>query len=292
MHQTSETVTQLDSVFDKADEGLLEGTMPSQQYLAYQDITDGIKRWRIWLMLAYQDIKLRYRRSIIGPFWITISMAVTVYTMAFLYAHIFKQDLAKYFPFLATGMLCWTLVSTIITEVAEGFVAAEGLLKQVKLPYTVYLHRIACRNIIIFLHNVFVLIPILIIYHETAPVNLNTLIVIPGMALLYLNTMTYGMIVAMVGARFRDIAQVIKSLLQVVFFVTPVMWTPDVLGPNKQFIVTLNPVYAMLDIIRSPMMGKAPSFNSVVAAGIVTAVGLLVSIKFFTRYRARIIYWV
>lgn len=292
MDQTSENIAQLDTVFDGSAGALSEAEMPSQQYLAYQDISEGLRKWRIWFTLAYQDIKLRYRRSVIGPFWITISMAITVYTMGFLYAHLFHQDLANYFPFLVTGMLSWTLISSIITEVAEGFVSAEGLMKQVKLPYSIYLHRIACRNFLIFFHNIFVLIPIYFIYHATAPINLATLLVIPGLAVLYLNTMTYGLIVAMVGARYRDIAQVVKSLLQVIFFITPVMWTPDVLGPNKQFIVNFNPIYAVLELFRAPMMGKVPSLNCLVGATLVTVVGLVVSASFFTKYRSRIIYWV
>src|SRR5436190_24289563 len=84
--------------------------IPNQQQLAWEDLTVGTKKWRIWLTLAYQDIKLRYRRSVLGPFWLTISMAVTVYSMGFLYAHLFHTDLQQYYPFLVAGMLCWTMI--------------------------------------------------------------------------------------------------------------------------------------------------------------------------------------
>src|SRR3990167_7170629 len=68
----------------------------TQRQLAQEDITDGCKKWRIWLMLAYQDIKLRYRRSVLGPFWITMSMAITVYSMGYLYGHLFHIPIQEY----------------------------------------------------------------------------------------------------------------------------------------------------------------------------------------------------
>jgi len=122
----------------------------TQQKLAWMDIADGIFGWRIWSMLAYQDIKLRYRRSVLGPFWITLSMAITVYTMGFLYANLFHIELDHYFPFLVAGMLSWSLISSLASEYTDGLLVAEGLIKQIKLPYTLYIHRIAARNIFIF----------------------------------------------------------------------------------------------------------------------------------------------
>src|SRR5579862_3521855 len=104
--------------------------------LARQDFNEGLIKWRIWLVLAYQDVRLRYRRSVLGPFWITISMAITVYSMGYLYGHLFHTDLQSYFPFLVAGMLSWALISSQITDLAEAFSSSEGLLKQIKLPYS------------------------------------------------------------------------------------------------------------------------------------------------------------
>src|SRR5579872_2401511 len=125
--------------------------------LAFKDILDGLSKWRVWLMLAYQDIKLRYRRSILGPFWITLSMAITVYSMGFLYGHLFRSNLQEYYPFLVAGMLAWGLLATTITDLTDTFIFYEGLIKQIKLPYILYIHRTVARNIIIFFHNILVM---------------------------------------------------------------------------------------------------------------------------------------
>lgn len=264
----------------------------NQSKLAWLDLLDGIKKRNIWLMLAYQDIKLRYRRSVLGPFWLTISMAITIFTMGFIYANIFNTDLAHYFPFLAGGMLAWTLLSSIVLELIDGFTVSENLIKQVKLPYTLYVHRIAWRNMLIFAHNMAVFIPIYIYYHKTAQINFATLLLIPGLILVYLNAFSYGLILAIVGARFRDMSQIVRSLVQVIFFITPVMWKPDALPANQRYVVDLNPFSAFIDIIRAPLLGEVPEAYNVGVALFITVLGFALAWKLFIRSRNRIVYWI
>lgn len=260
--------------------------------LALKDITEAIVKWRVWLMLAYQDIKLRYRRSVLGPFWITLSMAITVYSMGLLYSHLFHSDINTYFPYLVGGMLSWALISGTIIELIDTFAQTEGMIKQIKLPYNLYIHRVATRNLYIFFHNVLVIIPILIIFHQSAKVNLNTLLLFPGLAIIYFNAITYGMVLAIIGARYRDLSQILKSLIQVVFFLTPIMWRPDALPANKKFIVLLNPFNAFVNTVRAPLIGTAPTAQDLFIVTIVTFFGAILSYNMFVRYRSRIIYWV
>lgn len=263
----------------------------SQRELAFQDIKLGFLSWHIWLMLAYSDIKLRYRRSILGPFWITLSMAITVYTMGFLYGHLFHMDLQQYYPHLVSGMLVWGLISSVITELTDTFSASDGLLKQIKLPYSLYVHRVIARNLIIFLHNLLVILPIYLIFHDGAKINFNTLLIIPGLAILYLNGVIFGLIFAMLGARFRDISQIIKSLIQVIFFVTPIMWSPSILPAKDRIFIDMNVMYSYIELVRAPLIGAAPSLLNWIIALVFTAIGAMICSRLFTRYRARIIYW-
>lgn len=259
--------------------------------LARLDILDGLCKWRIWLMLAYQDIKLRYRRSIIGPFWITISMAITVYSMGYLYSHLFHTDLKTYFPFLVSGMISWTLLSSLITDLSDTFSSSEKLIKQIKLPFSLYIHQVALRNIIIFFHNIVVIIPILIIFPESAHINSKTLILIPNLLLIYINAFSYGLVLALIGARYRDMSQIIKSLVQVAFFLTPVMWNPNVLPPADRYIVTINPFYAFVELIRAPMIGTTPTLQNYGMALVITFIGFYLCGRMFNKYRGRIVYW-
>jgi lipopolysaccharide transport system permease protein len=262
-----------------------------QRKLAFKDLLDGVMQWRVWLVLAYLDVKLRYRRSVLGPFWLTISMAITSYSMGYLYGHLFHTDLQSYFPFLVAGMLTWALLSSQITDLTDSLSSAEGLIKQIKLPYSIYIHKVAARNFIIFFHNILVIIPILAIFHEVAKVNWNTLLLIPGLFVLYLNSIFYGLILGMIGARYRDIAQIIKSLIQVAFFLTPVMWNPDILPAKDWYVVTFNPFYAFIELIRKPLLGMQPSTTTIEMAAGLTLFGAIVCFSMFSKYRSRIVYW-
>ncbi len=122
-------VTDIASTLTNDDVSLKQS---SHYQLAIKDLRDGIKKWPIWFMLAYQDVKLRYRRSVLGPFWITLSMAITVYSMGYLYGHLFHTNLQTYFPFLVAGMLAWSLISAQFSDLTEALTQSESLIKQIK----------------------------------------------------------------------------------------------------------------------------------------------------------------
>ncbi len=259
--------------------------------LALRDFKDSLIKWRIWFLLAYQDIRLRYRRSILGPFWLTLSMAITVYSMGFLYGHLFHIELENYFPYLVAGMLTWSLISTNLNDLTDTFITYECLIKEIKLPYTLHIQRIAMRNILIFFHNMIIMIPIYILFAKSAHINVNTLFLLPSLFLIYINAVFAGLLLAMIAARYRDISQLIKNLIQVVFFITPVMWNPDVLPANKLFVVWGNPIYPFIEIIRAPLLGNLPSLSIIAASLGITLLTILISFIIFMRYRSRIVYW-
>ncbi|MES2142193.1 MAG: ABC transporter permease [Pseudomonadota bacterium] len=257
--------------------------------LALRDIYDGLKQWRIWLLLAWQDIKLRYRRSTLGPFWITLSMAVTIYTMGLLYGRLFKMDLAQYYPFLATGILGWSLISSLLTEGASIFVDSEQFIKQMKQPYSVFVFKTVTKCFIIFLHHILVLVPIILFFN--VKVNFYSLFALLSLMVIWLNGISYGVILAILGTRFRDIVQLIISLVQVIFFLTPIIWSPSVLPERYQYIVNLNPFAQFMELLRSPLLGTLPSNYNIFFITIVTLLGFFVSFIIFSRYRVRIAYW-
>jgi lipopolysaccharide transport system permease protein len=264
---------------------------PSRLQLGLFDIWSSIKKSHVWLMLAYQDIRIRYRRSVLGPLWITLSMAITVFSMGFLYSHLFHNDLSTYFPFLTCGILTWSLIAALVTDATEGFIYSSGLIKQIKLPYSIYIHRIVWRNFIIFFHNLLVLIPIIIIFHDAMHLNLNSLLFIPHLLILYINAFCYGLIIAIICARYRDLPQLIKSLIQIVFFVTPVIWNPLSLPSQYQTLILCNPFYHFIELIRAPLTGQVLPLLGYTIVGATTLLGLSIAIILFSKYRARIVYW-
>ena len=188
--------------------------------LALRDLGHGTLRWWLWGLVAWCDIKQRYRGSVLGPFWLTLSTAVMIGSLGALYSRLFHMDLATYLPYLSLGILIWGLISALLTESCTAFISAEHVIKQIRMPLSVHLYRVIARNVIVFGHNLVVFVIVMLWFR--VQVRWADLMVLPGMALLMLGMVPTGLILAAVCARFRDIPPVVANLLQVIFFMTPI----------------------------------------------------------------------
>lgn len=256
---------------------------------AREEIVAIVKLWPMWFMLGTQDIQLRYRRSALGPFWITISMAVTVYSMGFLYGHLFKIQLHDYFPYLASGIICWALLSSLILEGSNIFLESEGYIKNQDSFMSVFVMRSLLRNAIIFFHNLLVFIPIMFFCHME--ISYHLFLIIPGLFLIALNVVSWGTVIAILGTRYRDFAQIISSLVQVIFFLTPVMWMPNLLPAQYQWVVVYNPFNQFLNLIRAPLLNKAMDGQDFLMILGISLVGFLLYAYFLRQYKNRIVFW-
>ena len=261
----------------------------SQAALALLDVVQGAHAFHLWGILGWQDIRRRYRRSKLGPFWLTISMGVLVGGLGMLYGSLFKVDIAKYVPYLALGFIVWTLISDLITDGCVTFIGAESIIKQVELPLSVHVYRMIWRNFIIFCHNI-VIFAIVAIIFAIWPGWVG-LLALPGLALLCLNGVWMGLLLGLVSARFRDVPPIVASILRIVFFITPIIWMPEML-PDRVMLLDFNPFFHFLELVRAPLLGQAPELVSwLMVLGIMLG-GWLMMFVLFYHYRRRIAYWV
>ena len=259
---------------------------------SWKDFWDGINLYPIWSKLAWQDIRQRYRRSVIGPFWITISTAIMVFALGFLYAGLFHQEIHSYLPFLAIGLIVWSFVATILNEACTVFVNVENMMKQLRLPLTMHVCRMVWRNLIIFAHSI-VIILILMIWGD---ITLSwELWFLPLATLLYCwNALNIGLLIGIVCTRFRDIGPLVANFVQLMFFVTPIMWNPQILtGKSGElaWIANYNPAYHFIEIFRAPLLGRPfPPYSWFVVLT-ATAILWILALWVMTKFRHRVTYW-
>jgi ABC-2 type transport system permease protein/lipopolysaccharide transport system permease protein len=247
-----------------------------------------MQRWT-WSMMAMQDIRMRYRGSILGPFWGTLTTLVMVASMGFVYALIFAMDISVYLPFLTFGLLPWQYIGGVINEGCQSFIAAQPILYQTRMPLTVHIVRVVYRNLLVLAHNIPIVIGIAIVFH--VPWGWTTLMVFPALALLVIASIAVSFVLGMVSARFRDVPLIISNIMQLLFFLTPIIWQPELLR-DYRIIADANPLYAAVDLMRAPLLGQAPSPWSWPVALITTACLCVLSFGLFTKFRRRIVYWV
>lgn len=262
---------------------------PGNIPLALKDLKEGISSVHVWLMLGWQEIRQRYRRSVIGPFWLTISTGAMIGGMGPLYGRLFGQDLGAYFPYLAASFIVWLLISNMINDCSNAFIAAEGFIKQIKMPLTVHILRVIWKNLLIFGHNM-VIVVLVFLFFPPEP-GWHLLQFPMAILMIAVNALWFGILVGLLCARFRDIPLIIFSMVQVGFFLTPVMWKAEMLGSNIWFAY-INPLYHFIEIARAPLVAGGANPISWIAVSLITVVGYAVMIVVFARYRARIAYWV
>ncbi len=258
-------------------------------YVALADVMSGLAMWRLWIRLGWNDILQRYRRSLLGPFWLTASMAIMVVSLGVLYSELFNTPITDLLPFLTLGLLVWTLIASFVVEGGALFTGAESYIKQIRLPYSVYVYRSAWSKFVIFAHN-FVIYLGVIAYFEIWP-GTTALLAIPGMIVVLLNGALINLCIGVVSTRFRDIPQFVASVIQIIFFVTPIFWKPELLK-TRSYIVDYNPFYHLIELVRAPLLGEVPTAKTCIAVVIITLVNLAITGAFFSRFRSRIAYWV
>lgn len=257
--------------------------------LAVRDLISGLKRKELWWFFAMHDIKQRFRRSVLGPFWLTIGMAIMIASLGIVFGTLFKQSIREFLPYLATGIIFWSFLSAIITGSCNAFVASEGYIRNVAMPISAHYYRMFAQNLIILGHNMAAYLIIFFLFQDR--LSLNYTLFIPGFGLLVANLLWIGLAVAILATRYRDITQIVANLIMVVFFVTPVFWSIEAF-PSRPAFIEFNIFYHLLEIVRAPLLGNIPEQRSWLASIILLAVGMPFAIWLYRRTFARIPYWV
>lgn len=254
------------------------------------DFRDGLGHWRLAMALAWADIKHRYRGSVLGPFWVTLTTAAMVVALGFFYSFIMKVDPGALFPWLAISLILWTMMSQAIMEGADCFISAESVIRHISLPYTVHVLRSVLRNLLVAAHNLPLIFVVMFLF-DISPGLSGLAFFGAGLLLFVLNAFAAAFFLGMICARFRDIAPIIASLLQLFFFMTPIIWLPEQLGDRVAWL-SLNPFNAIMETMRAPLLGRPIVADIWLGALGYTAVLWTVALSFFVRFRGRIAFWV
>ncbi|MGH3437917.1 MAG: ABC transporter permease, partial [Sciscionella sp.] len=271
----------------------------------FDDIRAGVAHRELWSHLGWQDIKQRYRRSVLGPFWITISQGVIALGLGLLYGVLFGSPFETFLPYVSTGLIVWTFISNCLIEGMNTFISNEGLIKHLPAPLTVYALRTVWRQMLMFAHNIIVYVIVFVIFFRylDRPYSLSKvgpcvahpglychpglswayLLAIPGFLLVALNAAWVSLFLGIISTRFRDFPQLIASLVQLLFYLTPIVWPVDqVLNAGGRRaslsgfvrpLLDLNPFYHLIQVVRGPLTGGGVSAVNWIAVGLLTVVG-------------------
>jgi ABC-2 type transport system permease protein len=278
---------------------------------AFADLRVGFANRQLWAHLGWQDIKQRYRRSVLGPLWITIGMGVTALGTGLLYALILDVNVPTFLPFVTVGFIVWNFLSGCLTEGLQTFITNEGLIKHLPAPLSVYVLRTVWRQTLLLAHNLIVYVLVVAVFftsisHEYTMssdgsgthqpgLGWTFFLVVPGFLLVAINGGWVAMLLGIISTRYRDIPQVINAIIQLLFYATPIVWTTDTLSKQKdlaQSVLNWNPLYHLIQIMRAPLIGQSVDALSWIVCVGMAVVGWGLALVIMKNYRARVSYWV
>ena len=245
--------------------------------------------WELWGRLSFNEVKRRYKRTVLGPAWMTVNLLLFATIMGVVWAGLWGQKFTTFLPFLLSGLIPWTLISGVIGESTAAFLGGEGLIKNQQFPYSILINSLVARNVIIFGHNLVGFIIVALICQS--PLSFASLTLIPGLILVTANCIWISFIVAICCLRFRDFQQIIIALIQVLVFVTPIFWQADQLKGSRALLVHANPFYHFVELLRRPMLGELPSINSYWFALVCAILGWLFTYYLLANKRHRLPFW-
>ncbi|HEX2942729.1 MAG TPA: ABC transporter permease [Rhodopila sp.] len=264
-------------------------TLATRNRWALSDIRGGLRLWRLAWALGWLDIRLRYRGSMLGPFWLTISTGVMVAALGVLYSALFKINLRDYLPFLALSQVLWGFLAALVSEGCAAFTEAEGVIRSVRMPFFVFALRVLIRNLIVLGHNILVIVVVFAAFSMWP--GWQSLQALLGLAIWVIDALAMTLLLGAFCARFRDIQPIVNSIMQIAFFMTPVIWKPDQLGPGLNKL-PLNPFYDLLEIVRGPILGTGVNVETWAGTLFYSAALCAVSWAFFVKARGRVTFWV
>jgi ABC-type polysaccharide/polyol phosphate export permease len=256
--------------------------VPTRLSEAVGDLAAAVFRPRLWIALSVQDVKARYRGSLLGPWWITISMAALISGMSVLYSNLMHLSLEEYVPWMCCGIVLWGFLAATIQEGCEALTGAAMVLRQTALPTCMFMLRTVLRNMIVLAHNLVIVGAMVLLFNLTdglRPFEFAAALLATTFVLICVVT-----IASIASARFRDIPQIIAAVLQVLLFLTPVFWRADQLPQKAEFLLA-NPAFHLIQIMRSPLIGSETPWGSWIFVGILSAA--LAVAAFFTYASAR-----
>lgn len=264
--------------------------------MAFNDLVRGWGQYELWLQLGWQDIKQRYRRSTLGPLWITIATGVMALALGLLYSMLFQIEIREFLPHVTVGFIVWGFISGCIKDGANVFIENEGLIKQLPSALSVHVYRLVWRQLLFFAHNIVIWVLLVIIFR--IPLTWQTLLAVPAMLLLVLNGVWVTMLFGIIATRFRDVAPLLEALVQLLFYVTPIVWTTQTLKEQggdvakRALLAEINPLYHYLEIVRAPMINQPVAAYHWGIVGICTLIGLGITLLAMRQMRFRVPYWV
>lgn len=247
---------------------------------ALNSLIAGLQRAPLWLRLAFTDIEVQYKRSLIGFFWVALSFAAFILVKIFVFGRIGGIETDFFAMWVGVGFWLWTLISQTVVEGTRTFLGARSWILGTSLPLPVYVFQTATRTLLRFIFALPAILILIVIFRWTP--DWGWLWIIPAMIVIILNMIWVVLLFGTLGARFNDVVHLLQTIMQVSFFLTPILYVPEMLG-DAAYLLDYNPFTHYLAILREPFLGNGAPLLAWQVVGGCTLIGWALALIVYAR---------
>lgn len=254
-----------------------------------RDILNGLRYWRVWSAIAWNAIKMEYRRTVLGPFWIALQHTLFILTLGYVFAGIQQEDYFSFFVYYATGYTFWILIFSFVTSAGNTFLGINGLPHMTRDAFSNHIYLQFTAQMMRFAHILVPLLFILLFFRDRISVNVPLLLC--GFLMLLVFGFWVSILLGCLSLRFQDLVPAVTSIMQVMFFVTPVIFKTSRL-PGAEKISLFNPFYHLLIVVRGNIIQEEVALINWGAVLVINGIGIGIALYVLRWARPKIAYWV
>ena len=227
------------------------------------DYIQGVWKNRyILLSLVKRDLQTKYRRSNLGVAWSILTPLGLALIVGFVYSVLFGTNPKEFIPLLFASINPWLFMSGTADGATGSFLGAEGYIKQSTVSAQIFPLKLTLVNMVNLLYSIMAFFTIYL-FLMPDKFGASMLAFIPGLVIMFIFTLGFANITAVVNLSIRDYQPLQSLVFQGLFYATPIIFPADMLREKGYEIVfQVNPFYYMLEVVRRPMLGNGlPSWR-------------------------------
>jgi len=252
-----------------------------------------MSRLDYWIFQTWLVFAIRYRKTIFGPVWLLIGPLLFILAIGVLYSYVNGVVIETFVPNLTVGLIVWTLINGFVTGSTTVFQRGRAQILQGGVIHVDVIMVEVFTTVLYFLHQIILIVGVFLFFGLGVSF-VELAISLIGLALLIVNGVWLTQVFGIIGARFRDLTEIVQAIMRIAFLATPIIWMPGVgqRADVMQVFLLFNPFYHFLEIIRAPLLGNAISIESWLIVSAITLGGFSLAYFFQVRYARNIPLWI
>lgn len=271
---------------------LTNSTSDRQQASFFTDFWISLSRLSPQLYITWLKFLIHYRRTALGPLWLLVGPALFILFLGTLFSRVGNVDSSIFIPNLTIGLIAWTLIAGFITGSTTVFQRGRAQILQGGMGLTDITMVSVFTTVLTFFHQIILVAIVLVIYG--VGVSFYSLVSLVGLALLIANGIWLTIFFGIIGARYRDLFEIMQAIMRIAFLATPIIWMPGEGGRGGVMgaFLIYNPFYHFLELIRAPLLGNPIAPLSWIVVITITFIGFILANYFYNRFAKNIPLWV